>query len=74
MEKVFKQVNKLSVTFKGGETLVSTGSCSGTAEHDLNEDLRFLSVVLPSYIRDKGKTMLDVDNITIKLDYSYEKS
>lgn len=66
---MFHQRNFVIVTFKDGTTMDSSGSCQGAAPHDLIEDLKWLGATLPSYIRDKGKTMLDVDTIQISIKY-----
>lgn len=65
----YRQRNKIVVTFNNNTTIESKGSSSGIKEHDLQEDLKWISSTLPSYIRDKGKTMVDVKSIEIVLEY-----
>ena len=65
----YEQKNKILVTFNDDTTLESNGSSSGVNEHDLQEDLKWISYTLPSYIRDKGKAMNDVKSIEIVLKY-----
>ena len=65
----YEQRNKIVVTFNDKTTMESTGSSSSIQEHDLREDLKWISYTLPSYIEDKGKTMMDVKSINIVLEY-----
>lgn len=65
----YEQKNKILVTFNDDTTLESKGSSSGIIEHDLQEDLKWISYTLPGYIRDKQKTMNDVKSIEIVLQY-----
>lgn len=65
----YEQKNKIIVTFNDDTTLESNGSSSGIKEHDLQEDLKWISYTLPGYIRDKAKTMNDVKSIDIVLQY-----
>jgi len=65
----YEQRNKIVVTFNDSTKMESTGSSSGIKEHDLQEDLKWISYTLPSYIRDKEKTMMDVKSIEIVLKY-----
>lgn len=65
----YEQRNKIVVMFNDGTTMESTGSSSGIQEHDLREDLKWISYKLPSYISDKGKSMIDVKSINIVLEY-----
>ena len=65
----YEQKNKILVTFNDDTTLESNGSSSGIKEHDLQEDLKWISYTLPGYIRDKQKIMNDVKRIEIVLKY-----
>lgn len=65
----YEQKNKILVTFNDDTTLESNGSSSGIKEHDLQEDLKWISYTLPGYIRGKEKTMNDVKSIEIVLQY-----
>ena len=65
----YEQKNKIIVTFNDGTALESSGSSSGIKEHDLQQDLKWISYTIPSYIRDEQKTMNDVKSIEIVLQY-----
>ena len=66
-----KQTNNILVTFDSGETLESSGSSSAIDETDLDEDLKFITYVLPGYIRDVNKSMSDVKRIEIIINYEH---
>ena len=69
MEIEFEYKNKVLVTFTDGSTMTSEGSSSGINEHDLCQDLKWLEYTLPGYIRDEGKSMIDLKKVEIVIDY-----
>lgn len=66
------QKSKTIITFNDDSELVSNGSASGVKEPNLVEDLDWLGVTLPGYIRDEGKSMLDVVKIEISINYGQD--
>lgn len=66
--------NTLNVIFKDGTDYNSSGSSSGKEKFNLLEDLKFIATSFGNTLIDMGKTLEDVDQITIDLKRSKNES
>lgn len=65
----YENSSTVLVTFKDGDTVTSSGSCSGIETHNVIEDFKWIGFTLSGYIRDAEKLQKDIIKIEVTINY-----